>query len=79
MILKLDVKLHYRLSEPMDLLLQIEAADLVDQQVRSTEIWTSDVAHFSRVSADDGGCVWGNYLLAYRLGDGQVLTSGAGC
>jgi len=27
----------------------------------------------------DGGCVWGNYLLAYRLGDGQVLTSGAGC
>ena len=54
MILKINVKLHYRLSEPMDLLLQIEAADLVDQRVRSTEIWTSDVAHFSRVAADDG-------------------------
>lgn len=54
MILKLNVKLHYRLPEPMDLLLQIEAADLLDQQVRSTEIWTSDVAHFSRVIADDG-------------------------
>nr|WP_317198734.1 transglutaminase family protein [uncultured Psychrobacter sp.] len=54
MILKLDIKLHYRLATPMDLLLQIEAADLVDQQVRSAEIWTSDVAHFSRVGADDG-------------------------
>ena len=27
----------------------------------------------------DGGCVWGNYLLAYRLGDGKVITSSAGC
>lgn len=54
MILKLNVKLHYRLPAPMDLLLQIEAADLADQWVRSAEIWTSDVAHFSRVAADDG-------------------------
>ncbi len=54
MILKLNVTLHYRLSEPMDLLLQIEAADFADQRVRSAEIWTSDVAHFSRVTADDG-------------------------
>ena len=54
MILKLNVKLHYQLPEPTDLLLQIEAADLVDQRVRSAEIWTSDVAHFSRVAADDG-------------------------
>ena len=27
----------------------------------------------------DGGCVWGNHLLAYRLGDGEVFTSSAGC
>ncbi|MES1965719.1 transglutaminase family protein [Psychrobacter sp. AH5] len=54
MILKVNVKLHYRLSAPMALLLQIEAADLVDQRVRSSEIWTSDVAHFSRVGADEG-------------------------
>lgn len=27
----------------------------------------------------DGGCVWGNYLLAYRLGDGKVFTSSAQC
>ena len=27
----------------------------------------------------DGGCVWGNYLLAYRLGDGKAITSSAHC
>lgn len=27
----------------------------------------------------DGGCVWGNHLLAYRLGDGKVITSSANC
>jgi bis(5'-nucleosyl)-tetraphosphatase (symmetrical) len=27
----------------------------------------------------DGGCVWGNYLLAYRLSDGKVITSSAHC
>ena len=27
----------------------------------------------------DAGCVWGNYLLAYSLGDGKVITSSAQC
>ncbi|MGE6481884.1 symmetrical bis(5'-nucleosyl)-tetraphosphatase [Psychrobacter namhaensis] len=27
----------------------------------------------------DGGCVWGNYLLAYRLSDGKVIKSSANC
>ena len=27
----------------------------------------------------DGGCVWGNYLLAYRLGDGKIIKSSAHC
>lgn len=27
----------------------------------------------------DGGCVWGNHLLAYRLSDGKVITSSAQC
>ncbi|MGO2302351.1 symmetrical bis(5'-nucleosyl)-tetraphosphatase [Psychrobacter sp. AOP7-D1-15] len=27
----------------------------------------------------DGGCVWGNCLLAYRLGDGQVIASSEQC
>ncbi|WP_201525998.1 MULTISPECIES: symmetrical bis(5'-nucleosyl)-tetraphosphatase [Psychrobacter] len=29
--------------------------------------------------AIDGGCVWGNHLLAYRLSDGKVITSSAKC
>ncbi|WP_351118799.1 symmetrical bis(5'-nucleosyl)-tetraphosphatase [Psychrobacter sp. SMN/5/1215-MNA-CIBAN-0208] len=27
----------------------------------------------------DGGCVWGNSLLAYRLSDGKVITSNEQC
>ena len=27
----------------------------------------------------DGGCVWGNHLLAYRLSDGKIVTSSAHC
>lgn len=27
----------------------------------------------------DGGCVWGNELLAYRLSDGKIITSSAHC
>lgn len=27
----------------------------------------------------DGGCVWGNSLLAYRLSDGEIITSSADC
>ena len=27
----------------------------------------------------DGGCVWGNCLLAYRLEDGKTITSSALC
>lgn len=27
----------------------------------------------------DGGCVWGNYLLAYRLSDGKIITSSTHC
>lgn len=27
----------------------------------------------------DGGCVWGNCLLAYRLSDGKVIASSAEC
>lgn len=54
MILDLVVHLVYRLSEPMDLLLQIEAADLADQRLLSANIETSKVTHFVRVAAEDG-------------------------
>ncbi len=54
MILSVDVHLQYRLSQPTDLLLQIEAADLADQTVRQTHISFSEVENVSRITADDG-------------------------
>ena len=44
--------------------------------------------HWAALNADvdlpharalDGGCVWGNYLFAYRLGDGKAITSSSHC
>lgn len=54
MILNIDVHLTYSLSKPTDLLLQIEAADLPDQQIVTTQIDFSDVTHIARVAADEG-------------------------
>lgn len=54
MILSVDVHLQYRFSQPTDLLLQIEAADLADQTVRQTHISFSEVENVSRITADDG-------------------------
>ncbi|MFP7569838.1 transglutaminase-like domain-containing protein [Marivita sp. S2033] len=54
MILDINVHLAYRLDVPLDLLLQIEAADLADQRLVSANIQTSDVSHFVRVAAEDG-------------------------
>lgn len=54
MILSIDVHLQYRLFQPTDLLLQIEAADLADQSVRQTRIDFSEVKNVSRIAADDG-------------------------
>jgi transglutaminase-like putative cysteine protease len=53
-ILSVDVHLQYRFSQPTDLLLQIEAADLADQTVRQTHISFSEVENVSRITADDG-------------------------
>lgn len=54
MILSINVHLQYRLSRPTDLLLQIETADLPDQNVRQTRTRFSEVENVSRISADDG-------------------------
>lgn len=35
--------------------------------------------HNPQVLSLDGGCVWGGYLLAYRLSDGQWFKSSSGC
>jgi len=54
MELDINVHLHYQLSGPIDLLLQIEVADLADQMLQSSKLDTSDVDHIARVTADDG-------------------------
>ncbi|WP_224823689.1 transglutaminase family protein [Cognatishimia sp. MH4019] len=54
MRLDIDVHLHYTMSNPTDLLLQIEAADLADQKVISRQMLTDPVDHFIRVTAEDG-------------------------
>ncbi len=54
MILSINVHLQYRLLRPANLLLQIEAADLSDQNVRQTRTRFSEVENVSRIAADDG-------------------------
>lgn len=54
MILDLNVRLHYHLPRTTDLLLQIEAAETNGQTVNHTRIETSETAHFSRISGEDG-------------------------
>lgn len=54
MILELEVHLVYELRNPTDLLLQIEAADLADQRLLSSDLKTSEVSHTVRVAAEEG-------------------------
>lgn len=60
MILNIDVHLAYQLSQPTDLLLQIEAADLDDQTLLDSQIDFFDVPDFTRVPADEalGNRIW---------------------
>ena len=54
MELDVDVHLKYQLDGPTDLLLQIEMADLADQQLLSSNLALSEVDHLARVAAEDG-------------------------
>lgn len=54
MNLDIAVSLAYSLSNPTDMLLQIEVPDLSDQSIRDPLIETSPVQHFARVPAEDG-------------------------
>lgn len=60
MILDIDVNLDYGLSQPTDLLLQIEAADGVGQTILSSALDVVDHVHLARVAAQDniGNRVW---------------------
>ncbi|MEX0584016.1 MAG: transglutaminase family protein [Sneathiella sp.] len=54
MLLDIDVELHYRLEEPTDILMQIEIANLPDQQVLNTRLELANYEHFARVAAEEG-------------------------
>lgn len=54
MRLSIHAAIEYQLPCAVDMLLQIEAAHLPEQQVESAELELSDCAHFARVAAQDG-------------------------
>ncbi|WP_108880829.1 transglutaminase domain-containing protein [Anderseniella sp. Alg231-50] len=54
MMLDIKVHLHYRLAQPTDLLLQVEAADGGGQQLVRANINLSETEHFSRIAAEEG-------------------------
>ena len=71
MILDINVHLHYRLAQPTDLLMQLEAADGRGQRLVSANINLSETEYFSRVAAEDsvGERIWlrckGDFLCDY--------------
>ena len=81
-----DGQLEFSFSAGLDEQMPTDFAPWFDWQVpRERKVlfghWaaleaTVDLPH---ARALDGGCVWGNHLLAYRLSDGEVFTSSAGC
>ena len=54
MLQKIKVRLDYNLPAPTDLLLQIEAAALPDQTIRSAHIDLGTPDHFARIPAEAG-------------------------
>jgi transglutaminase-like putative cysteine protease len=54
MTLTIHSRLEYRVAEPTDILLQIEAAQLPEQYVERAHIDLSLNSHFARVAAQDG-------------------------
>lgn len=70
--LRIHSRLFYDFAEPTDVLVQLEAAALPDQQVLSPELWLTPVLHFSRVAGHDeiGERIWlrveGQLALDYK-------------
>jgi len=60
MKLKISASLNYRLPEPVDLMLQIEAANGGGQQVLDTALDLGQPGHMARIQAADGVCepIW---------------------
>lgn len=54
MILSISARLDYALEQPTDVLLQLEAAALPQQELLEAHIGLSTTEHFARVPAEDG-------------------------
>jgi transglutaminase-like putative cysteine protease len=54
MVHDIEIQLAYNVTGPTDMLLQIEVADLADQQVKSSDLQLSTTSHFARVAAEEG-------------------------
>lgn len=72
MTLSIHARLFYLFAEPTDVLLQLEAATLPDQQVIAPELWLTPTQHFGRVAGHDeiGERIWirveGELALDYK-------------
>jgi transglutaminase-like putative cysteine protease len=72
MKLAIQAHLDYRLAEPTDLLLQVEAAAIPEQTIEDAHIDVSDCSHFARVAAQAciGERIWlraeGRLTVDYR-------------
>ncbi len=70
--LSIHARLFYAFAEPTDVLIQLEAAEMPDQQVLQPELWLTPVLHFSRVPGHDeiGTRIWlrvdGQLALDYK-------------
>jgi transglutaminase-like putative cysteine protease len=86
--MKLEIQAHldYRLDEPTDLLLQLEAAAIPEQTIEAARIDISDCTHFARVVAQAGigERIWlraeGRLVVDYRaiVTIGRLLTDISG-
>ena len=58
MKLAIQTTLDYALPGPTDLILQVEAAILPEQEVANARIWVHQPEHFARVPGDEmsGSC-----------------------
>jgi transglutaminase-like putative cysteine protease len=72
MTLTIHTRLFYHYAEPTDVLVQLEAAKLPEQQVLNPELWLTPVLHFARVPGHDeiGERIWlrvdGELALDYK-------------
>lgn len=81
MHLSIATHLVYDFAAPTDVLLQLEAAHLPEQDVSGEELWLTPVAHFARVTGHDGlgTRIWtqvnGRMVLDYKAS--VVVNRGA--